>query len=133
MFKRAYNWTKDKIKRAWKWVLGVVGIGAIAIAATTGSPNITNEQGLITAISQIQEQHKTLNGKYRQFKRNENIGGINLDNFPYDIEIHEYVSPSGPGYQIILTREVVTASSSYKQTRAIGHGPKADSFSWDWK
>lgn len=29
-----FNWLKQKLKRAWKWILGIVGGGAVAIALT---------------------------------------------------------------------------------------------------
>ncbi len=38
MIKRAYNWIVDKAKRFWKKTLIVLGVGAVALAATTGGP-----------------------------------------------------------------------------------------------
>jgi len=137
------NWIKDKWIRFKKWIFGVLttlGIITIAVAATRG-PVIISEQDFLTVIEQLQEQNIQTNNKYLQFKLNEKIGDLELKDFPYEIQIHEYVSPKGPGYQIILTREIDTgkiSSSSQepimqKQIKSVGYGPEAQSRTYDWR
>lgn len=59
MIKRAYNWVKDKAKKAWKWTLGVVGIGAVALAVTTGGLDISAEsiQGKYDQATEIKAEY----------------------------------------------------------------------------
>lgn len=62
-------------------------------------------------------QKKDSNGKYKQMPRDG------------DKEVHEYVSPLGAGYQILLYK--IVDGVEYIKSKA--HGPEAESRTWDWR
>lgn len=62
-------------------------------------------------------QVKDSKGKYKQQLRANNV------------EVHEYVSPLGSGYQILLYKEI----DGVEYIKSKAHGPEAESRTWDWR
>lgn len=61
-----------------------------------------------------------LNGKYTQYK---------LGELKDNLEVHEYVSPKGAGYQVYETE----TRSDGKYVRSYGSGEDSEVKSFDWK
>ena len=85
------------------------------------------EARFLTALADFQAE-AVKSGKYSRNK------GITA---PYEYEITEYLSPLGPGYQVIFyqTIEVQSATGSYqaRQTKSVGYGPEAADRTWNWR
>ncbi len=55
--------------------------------------------------------------------------GIINQNLPFSIQIHEYVAPTGNGYQVIFTAD----DGVDVWTKSQGYGVEALERTWDWR
>ena len=97
MIKRAYNWVKDKTKRAWKWIVVLAIGGTVLTFGAGGPPDIS-----ATAIQGKYDQATEINSNYRLDKtalikdaRDENsikikVGDEKADNFVPEFTISRW-------------------------------------------
>ena len=78
------------------------------------------EETDIKEIELVEEDYRMLHGKY-QYREPAKKNG-------YDVEVHEYVAPTGVGYQIILRKE----DANSKHIRSKGYGVEAQPRTFDW-
>lgn len=101
--------------RTSRLILAGLAVAVIGGATVVGlNSTTTKEDTIITAEQNV----KNADGKYKHYKLNELAPNTRVD---------EYVSPEGPGYQVIET------SADGKQIRSYGVGPEATSRSFDWR
>ena len=141
------NWIKTKLKQGWKWLTALF-IGGVIVAQVVGFPPIVlnSEVKVISALETYQSSFLATNGKYRQFLNKQGLidSGLNID-IPFEIQIDEYGSTKGQGYQVILTRTTITdtgvissksaetVKSIIKETKSVGYGSEAQSRTWNWR
>ena len=135
--KNGWAWIKRQAKKVKTWVVVTV-LGGTALALNlAGIPPQTfdTESSLLTEISKVQQDAVSKTGKYERTKPRSGL----------DFEIHEYVSPKGPGYQVVFFRYIdgplvlVSSESSdlvvskVQQTKSVGYGPEASWRNHDWE
>lgn len=140
------NKIKNILKKTWKWLVALL-VGGVAVTQIAGIPPrasvIDTDAKLKTSVGEYESDYLTINKKYKQLKSANELSTWGLTtNLPYDdIKVLEYVSPKGPGYQIILVTwdDGKISSISGELTKinvkhkSIGYGPEAKERTFDWR
>lgn len=71
MIKKAYNWVKDKTKKAWKWIVVLV-VGGSALALASGAPAISEHLQLKAPVADIKGDR--IITYYDKDERGRNVG-----------------------------------------------------------
>lgn len=109
-----------------------------AIGATT-SPEAVLEQikadtsvsgkvtSILNSVNSIQSSHIGNNPRYLQFFKANSYPG--LGSLPFSVEVTQYKSDIGKGYQIIFKKE----QDGYYFIKSVGFGNEALTRTWEWR
>ena len=105
--------------------LKLIGVLVVVLVSILIIRQISNKLGTgevvsskATELVELQKEHIKTNSQYLEVKKY-----TEEDGWKYQVE--EYVSPKGPGYQIIVTRPD-------GMKKSWGEGPEASFRSYDW-
>lgn len=144
-------------KKIANWIttalIGAAAFGGGLTVQDFNNPELSELEQITTLIAEKQEEYFNKNGKYWQGLKIDDripegrITPTKLDskpelvneswaNFvklpetiPFQIEVHEYVSKEGAGYQIFFRKK----EAGVVLIRAIGFGPEAETRTFNWR
>lgn len=106
------NLIKDKLKRFWKWILGLTATTALAISMVP----IGEINKLEATLKTEQQAYFTTNGEYLQILSQTTASGLE-----YKVDVYD--GSQGKGYTI-------TFNDVDRGRKTIGHGNENRSYNW---